>query len=178
MLSSPEFRHHRWRRTFLENSSLSLGAMALGCLSSQDDRTLQAATTGNALAGLPHFAPRAKRVVCLFQSGGLSHVDLFDDKPMLHEYAGKEIPPSVKGTQRLTGMTSSSLPIGCPTAGKRESGAVNTVRGSAICFPISDDCRRSVHHQEPQHEAINHDPAITFMNTGTAARIREHRRLG
>src|SRR5205823_1361209 len=55
---------------------------------------------------LPHFAPKAKRVLCLFQSEGFSHVDLFDSKPTLYRFAGQEIPASVKGTQRLTGMTS------------------------------------------------------------------------
>ena len=53
------------------------------------------------LPELPHFAPRAKRVLCLFQSGGLSHVDLFDDHPALQRHAGQEIPPSRQSPQRL-----------------------------------------------------------------------------
>src|SRR5437868_6654730 len=92
------------RRAFLGALSQGVGLIALGSLLSPN--RAHAAATATRLAGLPHFAPKAKRVLCLFQSGGLSHVDLFDSKPALTDHQGEEIPPSVKGTQRLTGMTS------------------------------------------------------------------------
>ena len=103
-----EFTNHLTRRTFLGQTARGVGGLALGTMLMPE--LLGAAKTGGSrvagLPGLPHFAPKAKRVLCLFQSGGLSHVDLFDHKPMLKQMAGKDLPPSVKGTQRLTGMTS------------------------------------------------------------------------
>ena len=90
------------RRAFLGAGAHGIGLMALGSLLFPD--LSQGAVTSESakgLPGLPHFAPKAKRVLCLFQSEGVSHVDLFDYKPTLVEYHGQEIPPSVKGTQRL-----------------------------------------------------------------------------
>ena len=60
----------------------------------------------NLLPGLPHFAPKAKRVVCLWQGGGPSHIDLFDPKPTLAQMAGKDIPDSIRGATRLSTMSS------------------------------------------------------------------------
>ena len=67
---------------------------------------LRASDTG-ALPGLPHFAPKAKRVIYLFQSGGPSQMELFDYKPKLKDYAGTELPESIRNGQRLTGMSAS-----------------------------------------------------------------------
>jgi uncharacterized protein (DUF1501 family) len=158
------------RRHFLTGVSGGIGALALNLLLTTEQLPASETAAGSGtggLPGLPHFAPKAKRVICLFQSGGASHVDLFDDKPALHEFAGKEIPPSVKGDQRLTGMTSgqSAYPVVPPLKpGKRcgESGTwisdllphMQTVAGElAMIKTVST-------------EAINHDPAVTFINTG------------
>src|SRR5438046_2493868 len=90
------------RRVFLGAGSQGIGLLALGSLLSGNPlRGAESISAKSRLAGLPHFAPKAKRVVCLFQSGGLSHVDLFDSKPTLSKHHGQEIPLSVKGTQRL-----------------------------------------------------------------------------
>jgi hypothetical protein len=155
------------RRIFLTQSSMGLGAMALGSLMSPALLRAQAPKTVGGLPGLPHFAPKAKRVVCLFQSGGLSHVDLFDDKPMLHEHAGKEIPASVKGTQRLTGMTSgqSSYPIVPPLKPGKRCGQHGTWISDLLpgIQTLADDICIV---KSLNTEAINHDPAITYMNTG------------
>ena len=106
-MSCHQYGNMHSRREFLEKTGLGLGAGALAHLLGGCASTSTASDPHiNGLPGLPHFAPKAKRVICLFQSGGLSHVDLFDDKPALHEFAGKDLPPSIKGTQRLTGMTS------------------------------------------------------------------------
>src|SRR3954471_24971802 len=90
------------RRNFFRRSAAGLGAAALGSLLGES--IAQAAT---------HFAPKAKRVIYLFMHGGPSQMDLFDHKPGLQALRGQELPASVRGTQRLTGMTSSqkSLPI-------------------------------------------------------------------
>ncbi|MCF7959640.1 MAG: DUF1501 domain-containing protein [Pirellula sp.] len=155
------------RRIFLTQSSLGVGAMALGSLMSPELLRAQAPKTVGGLPGLPHFAPKAKRVVCLFQSGGLSHVDLFDDKPMLHEHAGKEIPASVKGTQRLTGMTSgqSTYPIVPPLKPGKRCGQHGTWISDLLpgIQTLADDICII---KSLNTEAINHDPAITYMNTG------------
>src|SRR5438874_12953870 len=108
MLFQDEISKIITRRTFLRRSTTGLGALALSSLlnerlfAADSDDSLQ---TFGALNKL-HFAPRAKRVIYLFQSGAPSHIDLFDPKPKLKELAGKELPKSVRGDQRITGMTS------------------------------------------------------------------------
>jgi uncharacterized protein (DUF1501 family) len=155
------------RRTFLTQSSLGLGALGLNALMASGAQGIEPYSGTGGQSGLPHFRPKAKRVVCLFQSGGLSHVDLFDDKPMLHEHAGKEIPPSVKGTQRLTGMTSgqSAYPVVPPLKPGKRCGQHGTWISDLLpgIQSLADDICiiKSLHT-----EAINHDPAITYMNTG------------
>jgi uncharacterized protein (DUF1501 family) len=120
-----------------------------------------------AIAGLPHFPPTAKRVICLFQSGGASHVDLFDDKPTLHEYAGKEIPPSIKGDQRLTGMTSrqAAYPVVPPLKPGKKCGE-SGMWISDLLPHLQTVASELALIKTVNTEAINHDPAITFMNTG------------
>ena len=87
------------RRALFGKAATGVGAAALSSL-------LPAATTGG-LAGVPHFTPKAKRVIYLFQSGGPSQMDLFDYKPRLNEFAGSELPESIRNGQRLTGMSAS-----------------------------------------------------------------------
>ncbi|RIK78653.1 MAG: sulfatase [Planctomycetota bacterium] len=157
------------RRTFLGHTASRLGSAALGVLLAGDARRLAAASSvaADAPPALPHFPAKAKRVVCLFQSGGLSHVDLFDYKPALDRFNGQEIPPSVKGAQRLTGMTSgqSAYPVVAPFWPGRFCGRQRTWISDLLpqMQTIADDLCvvKSLHT-----EAINHDPAITFMNTG------------
>ena len=113
------------------------------------------------------FGRKAKRVLCLFQSEGFSHVDLFDYKPTLTKHHGQEIPPSVKGNQRLTGMTSgqATYPVVAPLWPGRPCGQHGTWISDQLPHiqPIADDICivKSMYT-----EAINHDPAITFINTG------------
>ncbi len=159
------------RRAFLANASHGLGAMALASLlparSSHAADSSKKRDQANALADLPHFPPKAKRVLCLFQSEGFSHVDLFDYKPTLTKHHGEEIPASVKGTQRLTGMTSrqAKYPVVAPLKDGRACGQHGTWISDFLPYTqkIADDICiiKSMHT-----EAINHDPAITYMNTG------------
>src|SRR5688572_3245307 len=153
------------RRQFFGSSALGLGTAALASLLGRD---LPAAETGvRGLNGLPHFAPKAKRVIYLLQNGAPSHVDLFDYKPKLREWMGREIPPEVQGGQRLSTMTSGQkskpiLPEITKFAQYGPGGAwvcdflphTASIAGEA-CFV------RSMHT-----EAINHAPAITFFLTG------------
>jgi len=103
------------RRDFLTKGSMGLGALALGSLfgTTLNARPTEQQILKSVLPGLPHFAPRAKRVVFLFQSGGPSQFETFDYKPKLNDMFGEELPASVRKGQRLTGMSAeqSSLPI-------------------------------------------------------------------
>src|SRR5947208_2283321 len=96
------------RRDALGHMATGIGATALSTLLAADCRATESAS-----AHQPHFAPRAKRVIFLFQSGAPSQMDLFDHKPKLAELRGSELPDSVRQGQRLTGMTSrqASFPI-------------------------------------------------------------------
>src|SRR5438270_9684294 len=87
------------RRHFFSKSSTGIGIAALASLLSKD------AKASSALPGLPHFPPKAKRVIYLFQHGAPSQLDLFDHKPKLQKVRGDELPESVRMGQRLTGMT-------------------------------------------------------------------------
>jgi hypothetical protein len=160
---------HLTRRTFIGQAARGIGGIALGSMLLPELLAKEGAPASRVggLPGIPHFAPKAKRVVCLFQSGGLSHVDLFDDKPELRRLAGQDIPPSVKGSQRITGMTSgqSRFPLQPAIAGGKLCGRQGAWISDLLPHiqTIADDICviRSLHT-----EAINHDPAITYMNTG------------
>ena len=161
------------RRNFLIKTSLGLGALATGSLLSSSGFSAGNATletgfsSGNLPAGLPHFAPKAKRVVYLFMSGGPSQFETFDYKPELARLAGQDLPDSVRHGQRLTGMSASQsiLPVApsfCKFQrhGKSETWVSELLPHTARV--IDDLCIvKSVYT-----EAINHDPAITFFQTG------------
>lgn len=151
------------RRSFLHGSGVGLGAMALGELLTSN--SAKAATS----EARPHFAPTAKRVIYLFQAGAPSQSDLYDYKPDLAKRFGEELPPSVKGEQRLTGMTAGqkAFPI-APTAFKfRQYGKCGTWMSETLpnIGSMADElCLIRTLHTD----AINHDPAVTFMQTGHA----------
>ena len=164
-----DYQRHLTRRTFLGGAAGTLGTAALASLFAGPASELAAAASGisSQSLGLPHFAPKAKRVLCLFQSEGFSHVDLFDHKPTLAKFHGQEIPASIKGEQRLTGMTSgqSAYPVVAPLWPGRRCGEQGTWMSDLLPHmqTIADEMCiiKSMHT-----EAINHDPAITYMNTG------------
>ena len=164
------FINHLTRRTFIGMGARGIGGLALGSmlfgLGGCRDSTQRLSAKGG-LPGLPHFAPKAKRVICLFQSGGVSHVDLFDDKPELRRLAGKNIPDSIKGTQRLTGMTSGqgSYPLQPAIEGGKLCGR-SGIWISDLLPHIQTIADEMCLIRSMYTEAINHDPAITFMNTG------------
>jgi hypothetical protein len=144
------------RRTVLKSA---LGSAALASLMQ---------TTARADVGMTHFAPKAKRVVYLFQSGGPSHLELLDEKPELKRLHGTELPDSIRQGQRLTGMTSgqSSFPVIAPKFGFKTCGQSGLRISELLPYTgkVADDICvvRSMHT-----EAINHDPAITFIQTGS-----------
>ena len=158
------------RRRFLKKSSTGIGAAALATLWNGD---LLAQTPGAAptvtgsLPGLPHFAPKAKRVIYLFQAGAPSQHELWDYKPKLAELRGTDLPESVRAGQRLTAMTASqaSFPI-IPSAFSftqhGESGAWVSELMPHTAKIADEICFIKTMHTE----AINHDPGVTFFQTG------------
>ena len=152
------------RRRFLTSFGGAFGAVALGSLFSTEAHTASLPTDDS----VPHFAPRAKRVIYLFQSGGPSHIDLFDCKEGMKKLHGKELPASIKGTQRVTGMTSGQKQflVCSPIKPFSARGKCGTVISDFLPYTagIADDIAviRSMNT-----EAINHDPGITFINTGS-----------
>lgn len=162
------------RRTLVQKSSLGVGAMALGSL--LNPGRLAAAPSSiesdpvpvhGGLAGLPHFAAKAKRVIYMFQSGAPSQVDMFDYKPQLEKLDGTELPDSIRQGQRLTGMTAGQKQFLVTKSFSpfRQHGDSGTWLSDLIPHhaKIADEMCviKSMHT-----EAINHDPAITFFQSG------------
>ena len=157
------------RRHFLSKLSLGIGSLALGSLlgcSSKSIARPKLSKTG--ILDAPHFAPRAKRIIYLFQSGGPSQLDLFDYKPMLKKMHGEELPESVRKGQRLTGMTSgqSSLPLASSLYEFKRHG--QSEQWMSDLMPYTSEIVDDLCFIKSMHtEAINHDPAITFFQTGS-----------
>jgi len=153
------------RRAFLQNSLGLLAPLALASLS-PPPRSAHAAPLHPA-TGIPHHAPRARRVISLFMHGGPSQIELLDEKPRLRDLAGSELPESVRGTQRLTGMTSGqkSFPVlGSPFSFRRGPQSGNAV--SELLPHLAGQADRLCIVRSLTTEAINHDPAITLLQTG------------
>ena len=152
------------RRQLFSRSASGLGVAALANLLAED---LGASSGQPGLPGLPHFAPRAKRVIYLFQSGGPAQMDLFDPKPGLLERQGSELPDSVRGGQRLTGMTAAQTSF--PVAPSKFSFARHGGSGqefSELIPHIASIADKIAVVRSMHTEQINHDPAITFLQTG------------
>jgi hypothetical protein len=161
------------RRLFCGQSASGLGLIALAHLLGEDLFAQGGAAAASApraesgVPGLPHFPPRAKRVIYLFQSGGPSHLDLFDYKPLLSQVSGTDLPASIRQGQRLTAMSSGqeSFPV-VPSMFKfaqyGQSGAWFSELLPYSARVADDLCFvKSLHTEQ-----INHDPAVTFIQTG------------
>ena len=157
---------HLNRRRFLSKLSLGIGSVALGSLLIPD---LFSGKTDEEmlLSGLPQFAPKAKRIIYLFQNGAPSQLDLFEHKPKLIEMFGQELPESVRMGQRLTGMTADQKKF--PLAGSMfkfdQYGQAKAWISELLPYTskvVDDLC----FVKSMYTEAINHDPALTFFQTG------------
>lgn len=150
------------RRQLLQNSAWGFGGLALGQMLASDSPASQGVL--NAL----HHAPKAKRVIFLFQAGGPSQLDLFDYKPLLNEKHGQQLPDSIRGGQRLTGMSGnqSSIPLVGSPFKFAQHGQSGTWMSDVIphTAKIADEICviRSVNT-----EAINHGPGVTYIQTGS-----------
>ncbi|MDF3076490.1 MAG: sulfatase [Sphingobacteriaceae bacterium] len=154
------------RRRFLSRLSLGLGSIALGSLLVPD--LFSASAEENDLpTGIPHFAPKAKRVIYLFQNGAPSQLELFDYKPLLRQMMGQELPASIRSGQRLTGMTANqaSFPLVGSFTNFEQYGQSRAWISDLLPYTskvVDDLCIVKSMYTE----AINHDPALTFFQTG------------
>lgn len=161
------------RRNFLRRMGNGLGAAAASTLLNPGLIGTARATEGTAggglgLAGFPNHTPTAKNIIYLFFSGGPSHIDLFDYKPALRKIHGMELPDSVRGGQRITGMTSGQKEFPCvaPMFDFQKYGQSGIYVSELLPHTASVIDEISL-IKTVNTEAINHDPAITFISTGT-----------
>jgi hypothetical protein len=153
-----DFQTHLTRRAFIARSTLGTAALAA---------LLKEGGLAQAGDAAPHFAPKAKRVIYLFQSGAPSQLDLFDPKPGLEKFRGQNLPDSIRQGQRLTGMTAfqSSFPVAPSVFKFAQHGQSGAWLSELLphTAKVADDLTfiKSMHTEQ-----INHDPAITFSLTG------------
>ncbi len=151
------------RRHFFGKSSTGLGLASLASLLHGEEHK-----RFGGLEGVPHFAPKAKRVIYLFQSGGPSQIELFDYKPRLKEFAGQDLPESIRQGQRLTAMSATQAKF--PTVPSKFSFAQHGESGawvSELLPATAGIADRLTIVRSMFTEAINHDPAVTFLQTGS-----------
>ena len=167
----PLTENQRWltRRHFFGLTSAGIGTAALASLLDSELMGGQAESSsrGSGRAGLPHHQPKIKRVIYLFQSGGPAQMDLFDYKPKLDAFHGTELPDSVRRGQRLTGMTAAQTSF--PVASSRYEFRQHGQSGAWVSelLPHTAKIADQLCFIKSMHtEAINHDPAITFFQTG------------
>ena len=165
MLLHPEQRLHdlraTTRRRFLQQCGAGMGALALGSLFNDK---LFAAESAGAILGRPHFAPKAKNIIYLFQSGGPSHLDLFDPKPELTKRDGQQVPEELVKNIRLAQIGKDAKLLASPYkfAQHGKSGVWLSELLPRLGTIADDVC----FVQGFYSEAFNHDPATLFMNTG------------
>jgi hypothetical protein len=165
------------RRQLFGRTATGIGAMALASLMNPEVMAAPARSAGAATTdplathgALPHlhFAPKAKRVIYLHQSGAPSHIDLFDYKPQLKQHHGEELPASVRMGQRITGMTSGQKSFPCASTIFNYSQHGKSGLWLSELLPHTGEIADDICVIKSMHtEAINHDPAITFIQTGS-----------
>ncbi|MDF9800277.1 hypothetical protein OKW21_005540 [Catalinimonas alkaloidigena] len=167
MSDCKQYTPHYSRRDFLTKTTMGMGAAALGSLLQPTSLFGRSADPSEGIGG-PHFAPKARRVIYLFQSGGPSQMELFDYKPMLEKMNGEELPESIRKGQRLTGMTAGQKSF--PLAGSQFKFAQYGKSGAWVSELMPHTARITdelCFIKSMYTEAINHDPAITFFQTGS-----------
>ena len=166
------YLQNQTRRHFFRNSALGLGSMALGSLLAKDPAFVAQAAKRNGvpgIPGLPHFAPKAKRVIYLFMSGAPSQMDMFDYKPEMGKWFDKDLPESIRMGQRLTTMTSGQKRFPVAPSIYNFKKYDNNENGAWISelLPHTGTVAKDLAILRTVYtEAINHDPAITYILTG------------
>ncbi|MBI5386909.1 MAG: DUF1501 domain-containing protein [Verrucomicrobia bacterium] len=164
-----EFKLLETRRHFFGRMATGIGAVALGSLLNPGLFSAAAVDLARkrGLPGLPHHKPTAKRVIYLFMAGGPSQIDLFDHKPTLEKFHTTELPASVRMGQRITGMTSGQSAFPCvKSLFKFQQYGRNGVWLSELIPHIASIIDDICLVKTVNTEAINHDPAITYIQTG------------
>ncbi|MBT6722194.1 MAG: DUF1501 domain-containing protein, partial [Planctomycetaceae bacterium] len=158
------------RRHLFGKTALGLGTAAMAGLIGEELRAAPKNTGLGGLEGLPHHQPKAKSVIYLFMSGGPSHIDLWDYKPKLMEQFGEQLPEEIRDGQRVTGMTANQK-SGFPLAPsrykftKQDNNAAGLWTSELLPHTATVAKELCVIHSTFT-EAINHDPAITYIQTG------------
>ncbi|MFO0134241.1 MAG: DUF1501 domain-containing protein [Planctomyces sp.] len=151
------------RRALFGSTAGGVGTAALASLLGRDTLSAPPGT-----AGFPTSVPRAKRVVMLWQGGGPSHVDLFDEKPVMRQMAGQDIPESVRGTTRLSTMSSGYQRWPCLPAIRRfQSYGQCGTRLSQLLPNLGAVADELCVVRSMRTEAVNHAPGVTFFMTGS-----------
>src|SRR5687767_8152511 len=156
------------RRDFFGRFACGLGAAALSDLLGRDVSAAETTQRPDASPLQPHFPAKARRIIYLFMSGGPSQMDLFDYKPALNQMNGQDLPASVRMGQRLTGMSAYQATL--PLAGSVFKFAQHGQSGAWVSdlLPWTAKMADDLCFVKSMHtEAINHDPAITFFQTGS-----------
>src|SRR6476659_10807820 len=159
------------RRQFFGSSGLRMGGLALAMMAGRTFAAEQAFAPQRMhppLAGLPHFAPKAKAIIWLFMADGPSQLDMFDYKPKLVEFFDKDLPDSIRNGQRITTMTSGQarFPV-APSMFKFDQHG-NCGRWVSELLPHTARCVDDIAVVKSVHtNALNHDPACTFVMTGS-----------
>src|SRR5690349_19686252 len=161
-----EFAQLMTRRHFFGRVSTGIGVAALAQMFGSQGLLADAADTGG-LPGFPHFPPTAKRIIYLFQSGGPSQIEMFDYKPQLEKWNGTDLPDSIRNGQRLTSMTATQtkFPVIPSVFSFKQYGKTGTWLSELLPHTagiVDDLCLIKSMYTEQ----INHDPAVTFAQTG------------
>lgn len=156
------------RRQFFASQGLNMGALAMGLLGAQANK-VAAGQVHKPLAGLPHHNPRAKAIIYMHMNGAPSQIDLWDYKPRLKEFFNKDLPPSVQGGQRLSTMTSGQarFPVAPSKFKFTQEGKCGRWINSELLPFTSQVVDEIAVVKSVFTNAINHDPACTFVMTGS-----------
>ena len=158
------------RRHFFSRTATGIGTAALASLVKPELFAANSHEQGRigGIPGVPHFAPKAKRVIYLFMSGAPSQLDMWDYKPKMHDWFDKDLPDSVRNGQRITTMTSGQarFPI-APSTFKFKQHGSNGAWVSEILPYTARMVDELAVIKTINTEAINHDPAITYIQTGS-----------
>ena len=166
-----EYHQLQTRRRFFQGAGLKVGGIALAQLLGHRAFAVQPPAVGGvhpALPGFPHFAPKAKNLIYLHMNGAPAQMDLFDCKPEMDRFFDQELPASVRNNQRITTMTSGQarFPVAPSKFAFEPCGQSGILMSELVPHmkEIADDVTmiKSVHT-----DAINHDPACTFVMTGS-----------
>jgi hypothetical protein len=167
-----EHNLHQTRRQFFGTSGLRLGGLAMALMAGRSAGASESASPAERmhppLPGLPHFPPKAKAVIYLHMNGGPAQMDLWDYKPAMGDFFDKDLPDSVRMNQRITGMTSGQARF--PVAPSMFKFAQHGKCGRWVSelLPYTAECVDDIALVKTVHtNAINHDPACTFVMTGS-----------